>query len=160
MCSSPRSDLQHHHAFVIGFFYKHILKHSMMSFSLRYLYDNVCESISNPSNGEVKLLLATKPQAAHEKPPTIVTEEYIKLLFQIQQKFLVAFYKIMLVTTCTNILQLLLATKPQAAHEKPPTIVTEEYIKLLFQIQQKYYKMDPKNYDDYRGVEHAEYYFQ
>ncbi|KVI07692.1 Patched, partial [Cynara cardunculus var. scolymus] len=98
------------------------------------------------------------------------------------------------VTTLDNILQLILATKPQAPHDKPPTIVTEGNIKLLFQIQDKvdgiranytgslvsltdicmkplgeacatqsilqYFKMDPKNYDDYGGVEHAEYCFQ
>ncbi|KAD5960225.1 hypothetical protein E3N88_11697 [Mikania micrantha] len=56
--------------------------------------------------------------------------------------------------------QLLLATKPQGAHMKPPTIVTEENIKLLFQIQEKYFKMDPKNYEDFGGVDHAEYCFQ
>ncbi|KAI3733185.1 hypothetical protein L1987_64405 [Smallanthus sonchifolius] len=33
--------------------------------------------------------------------------------------------------------QLLLATKPQGAHVKPPTIVTEENIKLLFEIHEK-----------------------
>ncbi|MFS7982086.1 hypothetical protein Hanom_Chr10g00958581 [Helianthus anomalus] len=45
--------------------------------------------------------------------------------------------------------QLLLATKPQGAHMKPPSIVTDENIKLLFEIQEKYFKMDPKNFDDF-----------
>ncbi|KAI3797062.1 hypothetical protein L1987_39752 [Smallanthus sonchifolius] len=92
--------------------------------------------------------------------------------------------------------QLILATKPHGAqaHEKPPTIVTEENIKLLFEIQAKvdgiranysgslvsltdicmkplgeacatqsilqYYKMDPKTLEGFGGVDHAEYCFQ
>lgn len=90
--------------------------------------------------------------------------------------------------------QLILATKPGAVHEKPPAIVTEDNIKLLFEIQKKvdgiranysgslvsltdicmkplgqdcatqsvlqYFKMNSGNYDDYGGLEHVEYCFQ
>ncbi|XP_073112906.1 uncharacterized protein [Elaeis guineensis] len=90
--------------------------------------------------------------------------------------------------------QLILATVPVSKHEKPPSIVTEKNIKLLFEIQKKidglranfsgstvfltdiclkplgedcatqsvlqYFKMDPENYDGFGGVDHAEYCFQ
>ncbi|CAK9178320.1 unnamed protein product [Ilex paraguariensis] len=90
--------------------------------------------------------------------------------------------------------QLILATIPDARHGKSPSIVTEDNIKLLFEVQKKvdgiranysgsmvsltdicmkplgqdcatqsviqYFKMDPENYDGYGGVEHVEYCFQ
>ncbi|GLT63217.1 hypothetical protein SLA2020_357960 [Shorea laevis] len=90
--------------------------------------------------------------------------------------------------------QLILATLPEIKHERPPSIITEDNIKLLFEIQEKvdgirvnysgslvsladiclkplgqdcatqsvlqYYKMDPENFDYYGGVAHAEYCFQ
>ncbi|XP_059634533.1 uncharacterized protein LOC132276909 [Cornus florida] len=90
--------------------------------------------------------------------------------------------------------QLLIATVPDAMHGKSPSIVTENNIKLLFDIQNKvdgiranysgslvslsdicmkplgqdcatqsvlqYFKMDAGNYGDYGGVEHVEYCFQ
>ncbi|MED6106320.1 NPC intracellular cholesterol transporter 1 [Stylosanthes scabra] len=56
--------------------------------------------------------------------------------------------------------QLIIATIPESEHEKPPSIITEDNIQLLFEIQQKYFQMDPDNYDNYGGVEHAEYCFQ
>jgi len=33
--------------------------------------------------------------------------------------------------------QLILATIPESKHDKPPSIITEENIELLFQIQEK-----------------------
>ncbi|KAM7513994.1 hypothetical protein LguiA_003577 [Lonicera macranthoides] len=90
--------------------------------------------------------------------------------------------------------QLILATLPNTVHEKSPSIVTEDNIKLLFEIQKKvdgiranysgslisltdicmkplgqdcatqsvlqYFKMNPENYDGYGGVEHVDYCFQ
>ncbi|XP_057490001.1 uncharacterized protein LOC130776002 [Actinidia eriantha] len=90
--------------------------------------------------------------------------------------------------------QLIIATPPYAMHSTSPSIVTEDNIKLLFEIQKKvdgiranysgslislsdicmkplgqdcatqsvlqYFKMDPENYDDYGGIEHVEYCFQ
>ncbi|KAK1297084.1 hypothetical protein QJS10_CPB15g00237 [Acorus calamus] len=90
--------------------------------------------------------------------------------------------------------QLILATTPTSKHQKPPNIVTEDNIQLLFKIQKKvdelrtnysgsmvsltdicmkplgvdcatqsvlqYFKMDPEKYDDYGGVDHAAYCFQ
>ncbi|KAB1203536.1 Niemann-Pick C1 protein [Morella rubra] len=90
--------------------------------------------------------------------------------------------------------QLILATIPDAMDGKLPNIVTENNIKLLFEIQKKvdgihanhsgstislhdicmkpldqdcatqsvlqYFKMDPENYDNYGGVEHLEYCFE
>ncbi|KAI3517965.1 hypothetical protein L1887_06233 [Cichorium endivia] len=90
-----------------------------------------------------QLLLATKPLAAHEKPPTIVTEENIKLLFQIQDKVdgIRANYSGSLVSL-TDI-----CMKPLGEACATQSIL-------------QYFKMDPKNFDDYGGVEHAEYCFQ
>ncbi|XP_034215216.1 NPC intracellular cholesterol transporter 1-like isoform X3 [Prunus dulcis] len=90
--------------------------------------------------------------------------------------------------------QLILATIPEVKHGSSPSIVTEENIKLLFEIQKKvdgikanysgsvisladicmkpmdkdcatqsvlqYFKMNPANYDDYGGVEHLKYCFE
>lgn len=90
--------------------------------------------------------------------------------------------------------QLILATLPDSRHGKKPSIVTDENIQLLFEIQKKvdgiranssgsvvsltdicmkplgqdcatqsvlqYFKMDPENYDNYGGVQHVEYCFQ
>ncbi|CAM8904452.1 unnamed protein product [Rhodiola kirilowii] len=93
-----------------------------------------------------------------------------------------------------RIQQLILATVPEQKGEKPPSIITEDNIQLLFDMQQKvdalranysgslvaltdiclkplgddcatqsilqYYKMDPENFDSFGGVDHAEYCFQ
>ncbi|KAK1560393.1 hypothetical protein Q3G72_026113 [Acer saccharum] len=90
--------------------------------------------------------------------------------------------------------QVILATLPDPKNGKHPSIVTEDNIQLLFEIQNKvdglranysgslvsltdiclkplgedcatqsvlqYFKMDPDNYDEYGGVVHAEYCFQ
>ncbi|KAM3743656.1 hypothetical protein ACB098_07G163400 [Castanea mollissima] len=90
--------------------------------------------------------------------------------------------------------QLIIATMPDPKHGKSPSIVTEDNIQLLFEVQEKvdgisanysgsmvsltdiclkplgqdcatqsilqYYKMDPENYDTFGGVQHAEYCFQ
>ncbi|KAK9164931.1 hypothetical protein Scep_000122 [Stephania cephalantha] len=90
--------------------------------------------------------------------------------------------------------QLILATIPDTKNGKVPSIVTEENIQLLFEIQKKvdgiranysgkmvsltdiclkplgkdcatqsvlqYFKMDPDNFDSYGGVDHAVYCFQ
>ncbi|ONH92501.1 hypothetical protein PRUPE_8G178600 [Prunus persica] len=90
--------------------------------------------------------------------------------------------------------QLIIATVPDPKHGKSPSIVTDDNIQLLFDIQNKvdgvranysgsmvalteiclkpvgqdcatqsilqYFKMDPENYDSYGGVVHAEYCFQ
>lgn len=90
-----------------------------------------------------QLLLATKPKGAHEKPPTIVTEENIKLLFEIQEKVdgIRANYSGSLVSL-TDI-----CMKPLGEACATQSIL-------------QYFKMDPKNYDDFGGVDHAEYCFQ
>ncbi|XP_071923445.1 uncharacterized protein [Coffea arabica] len=90
--------------------------------------------------------------------------------------------------------QLIIATIPDTAHGKRPSIVTEDNIKLLFDIQKKvdaiqanysgsmvsltdicmkplgqdcatqsvlqYFKMKPENYDNFGGIGHVEYCFQ
>ncbi|CAH1435314.1 unnamed protein product [Lactuca virosa] len=90
-----------------------------------------------------QLLLATKPLATHEKPPTIVTEENIKLLFAIQDKVdgIRANYTGSLVSL-TDI-----CMKPLGEACATQSIL-------------QYYKMDPKNFENYGGIEHAEYCFQ
>ncbi|KAI6688487.1 hypothetical protein NL676_025315, partial [Syzygium grande] len=89
---------------------------------------------------------------------------------------------------------LVLATVPDDVHEKSPSILTDDNIKLLFEIQKKidgiranysgsmisltdicmkplgqdcatqsvlqYFKMDAENYDSYGGVDHVSYCFQ
>lgn len=90
--------------------------------------------------------------------------------------------------------QLILATLPDKIHGKPPSIVTDNNIQLLFELQEKvngiranysgltvsltdiclkplgqdcatqsvlqYFKMDRENFENYGGVTHAEYCFQ
>ncbi|PPR89734.1 hypothetical protein GOBAR_AA30949 [Gossypium barbadense] len=90
--------------------------------------------------------------------------------------------------------QLILATLPDKTHGKPPSIISDDNIQLLFEIQEKvdgiratysgskvsltdiclkplgqdcatqsvlqYFKIDRENFDNYGGVSHAEYCFQ
>jgi Niemann-Pick C1 protein len=90
--------------------------------------------------------------------------------------------------------QLIIATVQTSSHEKAPEILTDDNIKLLFDIQKKvdglranhsgsmvsltdicmkplgedcatqsvlqYFKMKPENYDDYGGVDHVKYCFE
>ncbi|KAJ0913522.1 putative Sterol-sensing domain, protein patched/dispatched [Helianthus annuus] len=90
-----------------------------------------------------QLLLATKPQGAHMKPPSIVTDENIKLLFEIQEKVdgIRANFSGSLVSL-TDI-----CMKPLGEACATQSIL-------------QYFKMDPKNFDDFGGVDHAEYCFQ
>jgi Niemann-Pick C1 protein len=91
-------------------------------------------------------------------------------------------------------MQLIIATVQTSSHEKAPEILTDDNIKLLFDIQKKvdglranhsgsmvsltdicmkplgedcatqsvlqYFKMKPENYDDYGGVDHVKYCFE
>ncbi|XP_076922652.1 uncharacterized protein LOC143584500 isoform X2 [Bidens hawaiensis] len=90
-----------------------------------------------------QLILATRPHGAHAKPPTIVTEENIKLLFEIQAKVdgIRANYSGSLVSL-TDI-----CMKPLGEACATQSIL-------------QYFKMDPKNLEDFGGVDHAEYCFQ
>uniref|UniRef100_A0A0E0DH78 SSD domain-containing protein n=1 Tax=Oryza meridionalis TaxID=40149 RepID=A0A0E0DH78_9ORYZ len=54
--------------------------------------------------------------------------------------------------------QLVLATSAFGGSEAP-TIVNGNNMKLLFQIQKKYFQLDPKKYDD-SGIDHAKFCFQ
>uniref|UniRef100_A0A0E0KTZ2 SSD domain-containing protein n=1 Tax=Oryza punctata TaxID=4537 RepID=A0A0E0KTZ2_ORYPU len=54
--------------------------------------------------------------------------------------------------------QLVLATSAFGGSEAP-TIVNDNNMKLLFQIQKKYFQLDPKTYDDL-GIDHAKFCFQ
>lgn len=90
-----------------------------------------------------QLLLATKPVAAHEKAPTIVTEENIKLLFEIQDK--VDGIRANYTGTLVSLTDICMKPLGEAC-------ATQSIL--------QYYKMDPKNFEDYGGVEHAEYCFQ
>uniref|UniRef100_A0A0E0H4D8 SSD domain-containing protein n=1 Tax=Oryza nivara TaxID=4536 RepID=A0A0E0H4D8_ORYNI len=54
--------------------------------------------------------------------------------------------------------QLVLATSAFGGSEAP-TIVNDNNMKLLFQIQKKYFQLDPKKYDD-SGIDHAKFCFQ
>ncbi|KAK1406674.1 hypothetical protein QVD17_42191 [Tagetes erecta] len=91
-----------------------------------------------------QLIIATKRHSAHEKPPApIVTEENIKLLFDIQAKVdgIRANYSGSLVSL-TDI-----CMKPLGEACATQSIL-------------QYFKMDPKNYEDFGEVDHVEYCFQ
>ncbi|XP_057974422.1 uncharacterized protein LOC131162209 isoform X2 [Malania oleifera] len=96
--------------------------------------------------GLIHFKVETRPEKLWVGPGSKAAEEK-----QFFDSHLAPFYRIE---------QLILATIPDAIHGKSPSIVTEKNIKLLFEIQRKYFKFDAKNYDDYGGVEHAEYCFQ
>ncbi|KAK3038828.1 hypothetical protein RJ639_028550 [Escallonia herrerae] len=130
--------------------------------------------------GLVRFKVETRPEKLWVGPGSKAAEEK-----QFFDNHLAPFYRIE---------QLILATKPDTVHGKSPSIVTEDNIKLLFEIQKKidgiranysgslvsltdmcmkplgedcatqsvlqYFKMDPGNFDGYGGVQHIEYCFQ
>ncbi|KAK1304424.1 hypothetical protein QJS10_CPB11g02148 [Acorus calamus] len=90
-----------------------------------------------------QLILATTPTSKNEKPPSIVTEDNIKLLFKIQKK----------------------VDELRANHSGSMVSLTDICMKPLdadcaTQSVLQYFKMDPEKYDDYGGVDHAAYCFQ
>ncbi|KAH7664266.1 NPC1-like protein [Dioscorea alata] len=143
----------------------------------------LCSSIVLPlllCIGLIRFKVETRPEKLWVSPGSKAAEE--KYYFD---HHLAPFYRIE---------QLILATLPDPKDAKAPTIVTEQNIKLLFEIQKKvdglranysgtmvsltdiclkplgedcatqsvlqYFKMDPQNYDAYGGVQHAEYCFE
>ncbi|XP_022140528.1 Niemann-Pick C1 protein [Momordica charantia] len=90
-----------------------------------------------------QMIIATKPEERHGRAPRIVTEDNILLLFDIQDKVneLVANYSGSLVSLND------ICLKPLGEDCATQSIL-------------QYFKMDPENYDDYGGVQHAEYCFQ
>ncbi|BBH02663.1 Patched family protein [Prunus dulcis] len=130
--------------------------------------------------GLIRFKVETRPEKLWVGPGSKAAEE--KNFFD---SHLAPFYRIE---------QLILATIPEVKHGSSPSIVTEENIKLLFEIQKKvdgikanysgsvisladicmkpmdkdcatqsvlqYFKMNPANYDDYGGVEHLKYCFE
>ncbi|TQD98300.1 hypothetical protein C1H46_016121 [Malus baccata] len=130
--------------------------------------------------GLIRFKVETRPEKLWVGPGSKAAEE--KQFFDIH---LAPFYRIE---------QLILATIPDGKHGNSPSIVTEDNIKLLFEIQKKvdgikanysgsavsladicmkpmdkdcatqsvlqYFKMDPANYDGYGGVEHLKYCFE
>ncbi|KAH1062993.1 hypothetical protein GYH30_005774 [Glycine max] len=90
-----------------------------------------------------KLIIATIPESKHGKPPSIITEENIELLFEIQEKVdgIRANYSGFLVSLSD------ICLKPLGDDCATQSIL-------------QYFQMDPDNYDNYGGVEHAEYCFQ
>ncbi|KAM4122351.1 hypothetical protein ACB094_01G077000 [Castanea mollissima] len=130
--------------------------------------------------GLIRFKVETRPEKLWVGPGSKAAEEK-----QFFDSHLAPFYRIE---------QLILATTPDAVDGKLPSIVTENNIKLLFEIQKKvdgiranylgsmislsdicmkpldqdcatqsvlqYFKMDPENYDNYGGVEHLKYCFE
>ncbi|XP_044511407.1 NPC intracellular cholesterol transporter 1 [Mangifera indica] len=130
--------------------------------------------------GLIRFKVETRPEKLWVGPGSKAAEEK-----QFFDSHLAPFYRIE---------QLILATIPDTAHGKLPSIVTESSIKLLFEMQKKidglhanysgsmisltdicmkplgqdcatqsvlqYFKMDPDNYDNYGGVDHVKYCFQ
>ncbi|KAF5199495.1 Npc intracellular cholesterol transporter [Thalictrum thalictroides] len=90
-----------------------------------------------------QLVLATIPDSKQGKSPTIVTDENFHLLFEIQKKVdsIHANYSGSMVSL-TDI-----CLKPLGKDCATQSVL-------------QYFKMDPKNYDDLGGVEHAQYCFQ
>ncbi|XP_038878641.1 NPC intracellular cholesterol transporter 1-like [Benincasa hispida] len=90
-----------------------------------------------------QLIIATKPGGRHGRAPRIVTEDNILLLFDIQNKVneLVANYSGSVVSLND------ICLKPLGEDCATQSIL-------------QYFKMNPENFDDYGGVEHAEYCFQ
>ncbi|KAJ6897303.1 NPC intracellular cholesterol transporter 1-like [Populus alba x Populus x berolinensis] len=90
-----------------------------------------------------QLILATLPDLKNDKRHSIVTDENIQLLFEIQKK----------------------VDGIRADYSGSVVALTDICLKPLgddcaTQSLLQYFKMDPENYDDYGGVEHAEYCFQ
>ncbi|KAL9395214.1 hypothetical protein Peur_014499 [Populus x canadensis] len=130
--------------------------------------------------GLIRFKVETRPEKLWVGPGSKVAEE--KRFFDTH---LAPFYRIE---------QLILATVPDAGAQKLPSIVTEDNIKLLFEIQKKvdeiranysgsmvsltdicmkpldkdcatqsvlqYFQMDPQNFENYGGVEHVNYCLQ
>ncbi|XP_050366394.1 uncharacterized protein LOC126784899 isoform X2 [Argentina anserina] len=130
--------------------------------------------------GLVRFQVETRPEKLWVGPGSKAAEEK-----QFFDRHLAPFYRIE---------QLIIATVPVSKHGKSPSIVTDDNIQLLFDIQDKvdriranysgltvalneiclkpigqdcatqsilqYFKMDPENFDIYGGVVHAEYCFQ
>ncbi|KAL5557719.1 hypothetical protein UlMin_033930 [Ulmus minor] len=130
--------------------------------------------------GLIRFKVETRPEKLWVGPGSKAAQEK-----QFFDSHLAPFYRIE---------QLLLATSPNIDHGKAPSIITEDNIKLLFEIQRKvdgiranysgsmisladicmkpldqdcatqsvlqYFKMDPENFDNYGGVEHLKYCFE
>ncbi|KAG8632227.1 NPC intracellular cholesterol transporter 1 isoform X1 [Manihot esculenta] len=130
--------------------------------------------------GLIRFKVETRPEKLWVGPGSKAAEE--KKFFD---SHLAPFYRIE---------QLILATTPNAEDGKLPSIITEENIKLLFEVQKKidgiranysgskisltdicmkpldqdcatqsvlqYFQMDPQNYDNYGGIEHVHYCLQ
>ncbi|KAI4297881.1 hypothetical protein L6164_037740 [Bauhinia variegata] len=90
-----------------------------------------------------QLIIATIPEFESQKPPSIITEGNIQLLFKIQEKVdgIHANYSGSLVSLSD------ICLKPLDQDCATQSIL-------------QYFQMDPENYDNYGGVEHAEYCFQ
>ncbi|KAJ8765051.1 hypothetical protein K2173_010527 [Erythroxylum novogranatense] len=91
-----------------------------------------------------QLILATSPDAKSGKRPSIVSDDNILLLFEIQKKVdgIRANYSGSMVISLTDI-----CLKPLGEDCATQSVL-------------QYFKMDPDNYDSYGGVQHAEYCFQ
>ncbi|KAK7258292.1 hypothetical protein RIF29_23865 [Crotalaria pallida] len=90
-----------------------------------------------------QLIIATIPESEHGKPPSIITDDNIELLFKIQEKVdgIRANYSGLLVSLSD------ICLKPLGEDCATQSIL-------------QYFQMDFDNYDSYGGVEHAEYCFQ
>ncbi|KAI8549308.1 hypothetical protein RHMOL_Rhmol06G0015500 [Rhododendron molle] len=140
-----------------------------------------------------KLWVGPGSKAAEEK---LFFDSHLAPFYRIEQCFihLPLLYHSERLKTQQCVLQLIVGTTPDAMHSNSSSILTEDNINLLFEIQKKvdgiqanysgslislsdicmkplgqdcatqsvlqYFKMDPNNYDDYGGVEHVDYCFQ
>ncbi|XP_004491642.1 uncharacterized protein [Cicer arietinum] len=90
-----------------------------------------------------QLIIATVPESKHGKPPSIITEDNIELLFEIQEK---------VDAIRANYSGLLISLSDICLRPLGDDCATQSIL--------QYFQMDPDNYDNYGGVEHAEYCFQ
>ncbi|CAH8284969.1 unnamed protein product [Eruca vesicaria subsp. sativa] len=90
-----------------------------------------------------QLIIATVPKSSHEMAPEILTDDNMKLLFDIQKK----------------------VDRLRANHSGSMVSLTDICMKPLgedcaTQSLLQYFKMKPKNYDEFGGVDHVKYCFE
>uniref|UniRef100_A0A162AB83 SSD domain-containing protein n=1 Tax=Daucus carota subsp. sativus TaxID=79200 RepID=A0A162AB83_DAUCS len=116
-----------------------------------------------------QLIIATKPDPEHGKSPKIVTENNIKLLFEIQKKVSDIRSKSPSVNVIygdsTSSVAAILVDAIQANYSGLLISLTDICLKPLgqdcaTQSVLQYFKMDPLNYDNYGQIGHLEYCFQ
>ncbi|KAH0929934.1 hypothetical protein HID58_015661 [Brassica napus] len=103
-----------------------------------------------------QLIIATVPKSPHGKAPEILTDDNIKLLFDIQKKVdgLRANHSGSMVSL-TDI-----CLKPLGEDCATQSVLQVALLPFLSIVLEQYFKMKPGNYDDFGGVDHVKYCFE